>query len=37
MIGKSGLLQLLKEAIRQDFLDRRFLMELSENIKTKLK
>ena len=36
MIGKNGLLQLLKDAIRQDFFDRRFLEELSQIIKTKL-
>jgi hypothetical protein len=37
MIGKNGLLQLFKEAIRQDFFDRSFLMELSESIETKLR
>ena len=36
MIGKNGLLQLLKEAIKQDFFDRKFLFELAENIRTKL-
>jgi hypothetical protein len=36
MIGKNGLLQLLKEAIRQDFFDKPFLMELAESIKAKM-
>jgi hypothetical protein len=36
MIGKNGLLQLLKEAIKQDFFDRKFLCELAENIRIKL-
>lgn len=36
MIGKNGLLQLLKEAIKQDFFDEHFLTELSESIKAKL-
>ncbi len=36
MIGKNGLLQLLKEAIRQDFLDCKFLKELVESIQSKL-
>jgi hypothetical protein len=36
MIGKNGLLQLFKEAIRQDFFDKPFLMELAESIETKM-
>jgi hypothetical protein len=36
MIGKNGLLQLLKEAIRQDFFDKHFLRELLETVRTKL-
>lgn len=36
MIGKSALLQLLKEAVRQDFFDKDFLLELAENIKKKI-
>lgn len=36
MIGKKGLLLLLKEAIRQDFFDQEFLGELAESIQTKL-
>lgn len=36
MIGEEGLLQLLKEAIRQDFFDEHFLIDLSEAIKNKL-
>lgn len=36
MIGKKGLLQLLKEAIKQDFFDNQFLLELVESIKNKL-
>jgi len=36
MIGKNGLLQLLNEAIDQDFFDRQFLIELAESIRTKL-
>jgi hypothetical protein len=37
MIGKNGLLQLLKEAIRQDFFDEQFLMELSKAIESKFR
>ena len=37
MIGKNALLQLLKEAIRQDFFDQEFMLELSEILKEKLK
>jgi hypothetical protein len=37
MIGKNGLLQLLKEAIRQNFFEQDFLEELSEAIQSKLK
>lgn len=36
MIGKNALLQLLKEAIKQDFFDKHFLTELAESIKTRL-
>ena len=36
MIGKDGLLLLLKEAIRQDFFEQDFLKELAETIRTKL-
>lgn len=36
MIGKNGLLQLLNEAIKQDFFDRQFLIRLAESIRTKL-
>jgi hypothetical protein len=36
MIGKKGLLELLKEAIRQDFFDKQFLLNLAESIKSKL-
>src|SRR3972149_2346941 len=36
MIGKNGLLQLLKEAIRRDYFDKNFLLELSETLKIKL-
>lgn len=36
MIGQQGLLQLLQEAIRQDFFDKSFLIALTETIKTKL-
>ena len=32
MVGKGGLLQLLKEAIRQNFFDKQFLTELTEFI-----
>lgn len=35
MIGQKGLLQLLKEAIKQDFFDETFLNELSECIHAK--
>jgi len=37
MIGKNALLQLLKEAIEKDFFDKRFLIELTKNIETRLK
>lgn len=37
MVGKKGLLQLLREAIRQDFFDNQFLLGLAESIKDKLK
>src|SRR3972149_3142392 len=33
---KYGLLQLLKEAIRRDYFDKNFLLELSEPLKIKL-
>jgi len=36
MIGKNGLLQLLNEAIKQDFFDKQFLIKLSENVRMKL-
>lgn len=36
MIGKNGLLQLLKEAIKQDFFDKQFLVNLARSIETKL-
>src|SRR3972149_2668306 len=36
MIGQKGLLQLLQEAIRQDFFDREFLDGLSESIKIEI-
>ena len=36
MVGKNGLLLLLKEAIRQDFFAREFLKELAESIQSKL-
>ena len=36
MIGKDGLLQLLKEAIMQDFFDKQFLAELADFIGRKL-
>jgi len=36
MIGKNALLQLLDEAIRQDFFDRQFLVDLARSIRTKL-
>ena len=36
MIGKNGLLLLLKEAIRLDFFDREFLKKLAESIQPKL-
>jgi len=36
IIGKNGLLLLLKEAIRQDFFDREFLKKLAESIQSKL-
>jgi len=35
MIGKNGLLLLLKEAIRQDFFEQDFLKELAETIQSK--
>ncbi len=37
MIGKNGLLQLLKNAIEQDFFDRDFLAELARSAETKLR
>jgi hypothetical protein len=36
MIGANALLELLKEAIRQDFFSREFLRALGESIKEKL-
>jgi len=36
MIGQKGLLQLLQEAISQDFFDKKFLLALGESIETKL-
>jgi hypothetical protein len=36
MIGKDALLQLLREAIRQNFFDKEFLLGLTETIKEKL-
>ena len=36
MIGQNALLELLKEAINQDFFDKQFLMNLSESIQGKL-
>lgn len=36
MIGANALLELLKEAIRQDFFKREFLQELGTAIKEKL-
>jgi hypothetical protein len=33
MIGEDALLQLLKEAIEQDYFSRQFLMRLTESIK----
>ena len=36
MVGKNGLLLLMKEAIRQDFFDREFLKELAKSIQSKL-
>ena len=36
MIGKESLLELLKEAIKQDFFDEEFLVQLIESIKTRL-
>lgn len=36
MMGKNALLQLLDEAIRQDFFDRQFLVDLARSIATKL-
>lgn len=36
MIGQKGLLQLLQEAINQDFFDRNFLLTLGKSIETKL-
>ncbi|HEY4699249.1 MAG TPA: hypothetical protein VIH27_02610 [Nitrososphaerales archaeon] len=36
MIGQNGLLQLLQEAIKQDFFDKKFLINLSNSIKTKI-
>jgi len=36
MIGKNALLQLLDEAIKQDFFDRQFLVDLARSIRTKL-
>ena len=36
MIGKKALLELLDEAIKQDFFDKEFLVGLSESISAKL-
>jgi len=36
MIGQNALLELLKEAIRQDFFQKSFLIDLSESIQAKL-
>jgi hypothetical protein len=36
MIGKGALLDLLDEAIKQDFFDRKFLVDLARIIETKL-
>ena len=36
MIGKNALLRLLDEAIKQDFFDRQFLVDLARSIRTKL-
>lgn len=36
MIGKNALLQLLDEAIKQDFFDRQFLVDLARIIESKL-
>jgi hypothetical protein len=36
MIGKSALLQLLKGAVKQDFFDKTFLLELAKAIKEKI-
>ena len=36
MIGENALLQLLREAIRQDFFGEQFLSGLAESIKNKL-
>jgi len=36
MIGQASLLKLLQEAIKQDFFDRNFLMELMKTIQTKI-
>lgn len=36
MVGKNALLQLLDEAIKQDFFDRQFLVDLARSIRTKL-
>lgn len=35
MIGRNALLQLLEEAIKQDFFDRQFLVDLARIIGTK--
>ena len=37
MIGQNGLLQLLQEAINQDFFDSAFLISLNESLLTKLR
>jgi hypothetical protein len=36
MIGQGSLLKLLEEAIKQDFSDRNFLMELMATIQSKI-
>ena len=36
MIGQKGLLELLKEAIKQDFFETAFLIDLMTSIKTKI-
>jgi hypothetical protein len=36
MIGRNALLQLLQEAIRQDFFDNDFLVELGKSLRDKI-